>query len=259
MLRLAVGAMTSPATTFDSYVGFKEYLERKLDGRVTLVLRRSYREVNELLVRGEADVAFVCSGAYVKLATRHVAEILVVPRIAGHTTYRSLIIVRNGLDVGNFAELRGRRFAFTDPDSNTGRFYPTHRARELGLDPATFFTSTVYTHGHDNSIAAVRSGRVDAAAIDSLVFDYFAERDPDRIAGIQILERSPEYGIPPVVVRSAVDPALRERVRTALLEMPLDALGRGVLGELRIETFVSGHDEMYQGVREILRSVPESE
>lgn len=246
-----MSAMTSPAATFHAYVGVKGYLEGALGGPVTLALRRSYREVNDLFMRGEVDVAFVCSGPYTKLASAGVAEILVIPKIGGQTTYQSLVVVRESSRARSFADLVGKSFAFTDPLSNSGHYYPLSRARELGLGPR-FFSQAVFTHGHDNSIDALRRGRVDAAAVDSLVYEFFVEREPERVRGLRVLERSPQFGIPPLVSRVGLDPVLKARTKAALIEMPRSKLGQEVLGELRIDAFVEGADREYDGVRRLL-------
>lgn len=48
-IRIAVGAMISPRKTFTYYQSLLDYISRKLDQPVTLVQRRTYEEVNDLL------------------------------------------------------------------------------------------------------------------------------------------------------------------------------------------------------------------
>jgi ABC-type phosphate/phosphonate transport system substrate-binding protein len=65
-LRVAVAAVISPKGTVESYAPFLDYLEAKLNRPVELVQRRTYLEVNDLIERGEVDIAFVCTSAYVQ-------------------------------------------------------------------------------------------------------------------------------------------------------------------------------------------------
>ena len=62
-LRLAVAAIISPEGTVESYSGLAAYLEDKVGRPVELIQRRTYAEANELIERGQVDLAFVCTSA----------------------------------------------------------------------------------------------------------------------------------------------------------------------------------------------------
>ncbi len=64
-LRLAVAGVLSPRETMGLYQELLAYLGEKLDRPVELVQRGSYREINDVIKRGDAELALVCSGAYV--------------------------------------------------------------------------------------------------------------------------------------------------------------------------------------------------
>ena len=61
-LRVAVAAMISPKETFDLYRQLLAYLGRKLGKDLEFVQRKTYAEIDELLKKGEIDLAFICSG-----------------------------------------------------------------------------------------------------------------------------------------------------------------------------------------------------
>ncbi|UCG11591.1 MAG: PhnD/SsuA/transferrin family substrate-binding protein [Deltaproteobacteria bacterium] len=63
-LRVAVAAMISPRETFFNYRQLLEYIGGHLSQDIELVQRKTYREINELLRKGEIDLAFICSGPY---------------------------------------------------------------------------------------------------------------------------------------------------------------------------------------------------
>lgn len=248
-LRVAVGAMLIPEEGFAHYRLLLERLGESLGRPVQIVDRRSYAEVNEALRKGEVDAAFVCSGPYVEGRRAFGLELLVVPEAYGRTSYHAYIIVPAGSPAQRVEDLRGKGFAFTDPDSNTGKLVPTNLLASMGTAPDRFFSRTILTGSHDKSILAVAEGLVDGASVDSLIFDYAAHAKPEVTARTRVIWKSPPYGIPPFVVRPGLDPALKARIHDALLALDDDPAGREILKKLMIDRFVEGKDEDYDSIR----------
>jgi phosphonate transport system substrate-binding protein len=78
-LRVAVAAMISPKETFDLYRQLLTYLGRGLNQDLEFVQRKTYAEIDELLKKGEIDLAFICSGPYAAKKDRYGFESLAVP------------------------------------------------------------------------------------------------------------------------------------------------------------------------------------
>ncbi|MCW5852867.1 MAG: phosphate/phosphite/phosphonate ABC transporter substrate-binding protein [Anaerolineae bacterium] len=250
-LRVAVAAIISPQGTVASYQPLLDYLGLRLNRPVELVQRRTYAEANDLVRRNEVDLAFVCTHAYVLGAREFGMELLVVPQVHGQTVYHSAIIVRDDYPARTFADLRGSVFAFTDPLSNTGYLYPNVVLKRLGQTADGFFRRSFFTYSHDRAIDAVAQGLADAAAVDSLVLDYALARDSRLRSRIRVIDRSPSFGIPPVVVGPEVRPQLKAALRDILFDMATDPLGRQALQALDFERFVPGTDDLYASVRDM--------
>jgi phosphonate transport system substrate-binding protein len=248
-LRVAVAAVISPAATLEAYGPLMDYLAARLDRPVQLLQRRTYAEINEMLRSGQADVAFVCGGAFVEGERDFGMELLVAPQVRGQTVYRAYLIVSRADAARTLADLRGRAFAFTDPLSNSGRLALEYRLWLMGERPDTFFSQVIFTYSHDNSIRAVADGVVDAAVVDSLVYDYTVARDPRYSGRTKVIERSPFYGIPPVVVHPQLNPQLKEEVRAALLGMHTTEQGRAALAHLLLDRFVPVQPDAYATIR----------
>ncbi len=244
-LRVAVAAVLSPTGTIDSYQPFLAYLQRKTGLPTTLVQRKNYQEINDLLARAVVDVGFICTGAYRDSARRQDLELLVVPRINGKTTYRSLIIAPATASTKSFDDLRCKRFAFTDPLSNSGYHYPLSLLHRLGEQPETFFARTFFTYSHDRSIAAVMEGMADGAAVDSLIFDFARQHNPRIVQQIAVIDQSPEFGIPPVVVPRALSPAKKAWLKELFLSLHREPEGKQVLAALGIERFEEPNPARY--------------
>jgi len=257
-LRIAVGAMASPKESFIYYRKLLDYIGEKLGEKVELVQRKSYGEINDLLGKGQIDFAFICSGPYVAGSEEFGFELLAIPEIRGSHFYQSYLIVNKNSPFEDLADLRNRTFAFTDPDSLTGRLVPTQWILQAHDSPESFFDRIIYTYSHDNSILAVAKGLVDGAAVDGLIWEYYQQANPVWTSRTRVIKKSEPYGIPPVVAARTVSAQNREKVGKLLLEMHLDPAGREILQNLMIDRFVAPEEDWYEGIGKIHRSLAES-
>ncbi len=248
-LRVAVGAMISPKETFDYYHQILDYIGAHLGKEVQLIQRKTYGEINELFGKGEIDLGFVCSGPYATGREKYGFELLAIPQVQGSQFYHSYLIVNRDSPFKRLEDLRGRVFAFTDPESNTGKLVPTYWLAQMGERPETFFDRTLYTYSHDNSILAVARELVDGATIDGLIWEYYNKKDPTFTSRTRIIKKSEPYGIPPLVVSRDSPEKLKEQVRQLLYSMHRDPEGREVLDELMIDRFVAPKEELYDTIR----------
>jgi phosphonate transport system substrate-binding protein len=255
-LRVAVAAVISPEGTVQSYSPLLLYLEEKLNRPVELIQRKTYLEVNDLIEHGEVDVAFVCTSAYVEGHDTFGMELLAAPQVNGETVYNSVLIVPVSSKARNMSDMRGKVFAFTDPISLSGRVYPTYLVHELGFTPEEFFARTFFTYSHDEAIRAVASGVTDGAAVDSLVYEFAIARDPSLADKVRVIHRSPDFGIPPVVISPFTRPQIKADIRALLLAMSDDPNAKDALASIGVEGFVSINDSAYDGVRELLGVIP---
>lgn len=254
-IRIAIASIVSPQRNLRDYERMFRYLGKKLGRPVELVQRADYAQAVALLENREVEAAFVCSGPYVDARDRFGAEALVVPQVGGKKTYFSYVIVRKDSPFRSFRDLRGKVFAFTDPLSATGKLYPAYLLSKMGLTPETYFSKTILTWGHDNSVDAVAHGLADGAAVSSLVWEGLARSADEEASQTRVIERSPPFGMPPVVVHPRLDPELKDRLREIFLGMHLDAEGKVLLEQAGIGQFTVGRDSAYEGVRRMRAAV----
>jgi phosphate/phosphite/phosphonate ABC transporter binding protein len=258
-LRVAVAAMISPKETFDLYRQLLAYLGSRLNKDLEFVQRKTYGEIDELLRRGEIDLAFICSGPYVTGREKFGFESLAVPEVHGSHFYRSYLIVNKDSTYHRLEELRGHTFAFTDPDSNTGKLVPTYWLRKMQERPETFFSRIVYTYSHDNSIMAVARNLVDGATVDGLIWEFYQEKNPIFTSRTRIIKKSEPYGIPPLVASKNLPPESKERIRQILFSMHQDPEGKRILSELMIDRFIPSQEEWYDNLKQMHRQVAEAQ
>lgn len=252
-LHIAVGAMISPETTRIYYEELMSLIAEKMGRRAVFSQRRTYAEVNELVRKREVELAFVCSGPYTQGKREFGMEMLAVPVANGKTVYHSYIIANKSGSINSMKDLRGKKFAFTDPQSNTGCLVPTYMLARMGETPNSFFSDYFFSNSHDNSIKAVADNQTDGAAVDSLIWEFMNKVDPSVTSRTKIVEKSPPYGIPPIVVNPALDPEIKKRLKKILLTLHEDKKGAALLAKIQIDRFVEGDDRMYDTVRDMSR------
>ncbi len=251
LFRVAVSGVISPSYTLQYYQQLLTYMERSLERQVTLILKPTYAEINDLIQGGQVDVAFICSLAYVEGKEDFGMELLVAPQMNGQTVYYSYLIVPQNSSSASLEDLRGDSFAFTDPLSNSGHLAPTYQLALFGEDPVSFFSQNIYTYSHDNSILAVASELVDGAAVDSLVYEHLAISNPELVFKTKVIARWGPYGIPPVVVSPMSDSYLKQKLQNFFLDFHNSAEGDRILQSLGIDRFVIVPDSTYDSIREM--------
>lgn len=250
-IRVAVAPVLSAQPTFAMYQDLVDYMAQRLGEPVELVMGKTYAEINDLVKSGEVTLALVCTNPYLQGREDFGMELLVVPEVNSGRFYYSLLIVRSDLDIHSLEELKGRSFAFTDPLSNSGRLAPLYELALVGAKPETFFGRTIFTYSHDNSIRAVSARIVDAAAVDSIIYDQLSVMEPNVTAMATVVERWGPFGINPVVVNPKLSPELKARLRGLFLEMDEDSQGIDILRRLMVDRFVMPDDHIYDSVREM--------
>ncbi len=247
--RFAIAAMISPKDTFVYYRQLIKYIGNKLDRDVQLIQRKTYGEINELIDKGQIDLAFICSGPYVVGKKKYGFELLATPEVQKSHFYQSYLIVNKASQFQSLEDLKGQVFAFTDPDSNTGKLVPTYWLGQMGKQPETFFSKIIYTYSHDNSILAVAKTLVDGAAIDGLIWQYYHQKNPTFTSKTRIIRKSEKYGMPPIVASRFLASDLKDRIRQVLFSMHRDPQGQKILNELMIDRFTPPRDEWYDSIR----------
>lgn len=231
---------------------WRDHLSARLGQPVAFIQKGSYREITELLRQEAIDFAWVCGYPYVRHRDR--MRLLAVPLFNGAPRYQSYLIVPAS-DTGtrSLFDLRGRIFAYSDPDSNSGCLYPQFSLLQARENPARFFTRTFFTWGHRKVVEAVASGLAQGGAVDGYVWETLRLAHPELTAKTRVVDKSPEFGFPPFVARASIPKpefALAQRV---LLGMAGDPGGAGLLQRLNLDGFTPGDPAMFDSVAKMMR------
>jgi ABC-type phosphate/phosphonate transport system substrate-binding protein len=107
------------------------------------------------------------------------------PGCAG-ATYTSWVLVRRNDPIEALEDLRGKCVAFNGTDSQSG--YNALRALLAPLaEEGRFFAAALESGAHRRSMAMVRAGEADVAAIDCVTFALIAQVAPDETRDLKVL------------------------------------------------------------------------
>lgn len=232
-----------------------DYLSTKMDRPVKFVRRRSYREIMDMLEAGSLDFAWICGYPFIQKREPEFLNLLVVPVFDGRPLYQSYIIVHADSRHQDFDHLRGKVFAFSDPESNSGFLFPQTLLVKRGETPGTFFRQTFFTFNHAHTIEAVAERVADGAAVDSYIWEYMRLFSPEITQRTRVIQQSQPFGFPPLVSRSGVDPRVVIRMRDVFIGMADDPEGRLFLEGLMLERFGTYKAKLFGGIRHMADEV----
>lgn len=154
-------------------------------------------------------------------------------------SHRGVLVVREDAPARTLADLAGARVAYVDRASTTGYLLPAHALADAGVT-----VSPTFAGSHDAALAAVRDGRVVAAAT-------YARATPP--PGTRVLATTGELPNEPVFFAPHLAAATRERLVAALVELAGQPDGRALLGELADATgVIAVTDALYAPVDGVL-------
>lgn len=230
---------------------WRQFLEARLKVEVDIVHRATYAQVVDVLRSGQVDFGWICGYPYVQ--HRRELQLLAVPQWRGRPLYQSYLIAGAERGPGQLAELKGRVFAYSDPLSNSGFLYMQHLLRSKGQDPARFFGRTFFTHSHRHVVDAVAEGLADGGAVDGYVWETLAELHPELTRRTRVLQRSPDFGFPPIVASARTHASDVAAFSEALDAMPGTSDGAAVLADLRLDRFVRPDPSLFDAIAAMAR------
>jgi len=254
-LRFGIASIISPEESLALYHDFNEYIGKKLNTDVETIIKRDYDVMNQMIRSSNVDFASICTGAVAYLDDSDL-RIIAVPEVNGKHSYQSYIITNKNLHIRSVTDLKGVRFAFTDRLSNSGTIYPSFLIiKHFKKAPEDIFQKIYYTKSHDKSIYLVNKSVVEAAAVDSLIFEYLKRERPAEVDNIVVIHKSPEIISPPIVASKSVSDKLFHKIQNILLNMHKDEVGSKILRDLHIDKFVNASLSDFETIREIKKSV----
>lgn len=248
-IRIALASVLSPQASLSKYRDLLDYIGSQMDSPIEIIQKQSYQEVDRMLKAGEVDIAFICSLSYVLGLKDQYLVNVAAPEINGRAMYHSYTIVNQSSSYESLEELKGKKFAYTDPYSYTGRLSILSELYHSGYSSTDFFSNTFFTYSHDYSVNAVQLGIVDGATVDGVLLDQLLKEKPELNAQIRIIGMGEEAGTPPVVASKKADSQIVKEFSEILLNLQSDRKGTKLLEELGVERYAPINEQDYEVIK----------
>lgn len=208
-----------------------------------------YNATIEALRAGHIDVALLGPFSYVLATTVAKVEAFAVTVTARsmQPSYQSIIIAAKDSNINSLADLKGRTFAFVDPGSTSGFMVPSAAFIKAGITPEKDFKQVMYSGGHDSTIVAVGSGKVDAGSVADRIYERGCAKGLADCNKLKVIWKSPPIPNDPLLYRTALSDDMKKKIRDAFFSVKNLAFGE--MGT--VARFDPATDKDYDPIREI--------
>jgi len=250
-LRLAMIPSTDPGKIVRDSQPLVKYLEKETSSRIELVVPTNYAAVVEAIANDTVDIAYLGGFTFVQ-ASRRAGVIPLVQRERDQN-FHSVFITQPRSGINTLADLKGHSFAFGDVNSTSGHLMPAYYMRAANVDQG-LIAKALYSGGHDATALAVANGKVDAGAMDELVFGNMMKSGKITPEQVRVFYTTPAFFDYVWAARKGLDPKLSASFADALLKLDASNPEHKVLLDLLNATkYLRADDSNYDKLRQAAR------
>jgi phosphonate transport system substrate-binding protein len=228
------------------------YLSEELGAQVEFAAVTDYGAAVQALSSGQVDFAWLGGFTFVQARRLAGAVPLVMREI--DRKFQSVFIASVESEITKPADLVGRTFAFGSKSSTSGHLMPRHFLESVhGIDPDTDFDGRpIYTGAHDATAKAVESGRVDAGALNILVWRRMLDEGKLDPTAIRVIWLTPPYVDYVWAARPGVPERRQRRFAKAFLSLDASKVSDGeVLALQDAEGFVLAREDDFDAIERV--------
>ena len=164
--------------------------------------------------------------------------------------YSSHLVCRADDPSSTLASFRNRVAAYNSTDSQSGYHSLRHMVAPLAVG-GQFFARAIASGAHIDSLALVRSGAADIAAIDCISYTQFQRYQPAALQNTRILGRTASAPGTPLITALGTPPELLALLRKSLHQAMADPM----LAQTRAELLVGGFEEVPASAYQVLHDL----
>ena len=251
VLRVSAIPDENPNELLRIYTPFALYLAKELKMKVQFTPVVDYAATVEGLAARKLDLVWY-GGFTSVLAVRRTdgtAKRLVLRQ--EDAEFKSVFIARPGSGINSLAGLKGKTFSFGSVGSTSGHLMPRSFVLKAGLSPERDFKQVAYSGAHDATALWVESGKVDAGALNFLVWDKLVQTKKVALSKVNVFWTTPPYVDYVWTARGDLDKGLQEKIAAAFLKLDYANPDHKRLLDLhRTRKYIKAIDEDWKGIEE---------
>ena len=241
------------AATADAWRALLEWVTARAGIACEVIDYPPPQPLSALWARSDLAAAFMCGYPFALASARPTLLAAPVPameRCGGEPVYWTDIVVRADSPFNTLADIFGRRFAYTSPDSQSGyqaprRLLAAHAAARGGR----LFAATVGPLVTPRRVVEAVIGReCDAGPLDGYWHELLRATEPALARRLRVIAMTEPTPIPALVAASAVAASATARLVDALLAVEGAHELAPLRAQLRLQRFVTLPAARYDGL-----------
>ena len=217
-LRVSAIPDENPQEMLRIYSPFAEYLAKEIGVPVKFTPVVDYAATVEGLAANRLDMVWYGGLTSVQAAKQAKGARRIIMR-KEDAEFKSHFITTKQTGVKSLKDLKGKTFSFGSVSSTSGHLMPRYFLLKNGINPEKDFSKFSFSGAHDATAAWVESGRVDAGALNFLVWDKLVETKKVDTNKVAIFWTTPPYVDYVWTVRGGIDKATVEKISKAFLKL----------------------------------------
>jgi phosphonate transport system substrate-binding protein len=249
-LRVSAIPDENPQEMLRIYTPFADYLTKEVGIPVKFTPVVDYAATVEGLAANRLEMVWYGGLTSVQAAKQAKGARRIIMR-KEDAEFKSHFITRTDTGIKTLADLKGKTFSFGSVSSTSGHLMPRYFLLKNGINPDKDFSKFSFSGAHDATAAWVESSRVDAGALNFLVWDKLVETKKVDTTKVNIFWTTPAYVDYVWTVRAGVDKATVEKITKAFLKLDYNKPDdRKLLDLHRTKGYIPAKDEDWKAIEE---------
>jgi phosphonate transport system substrate-binding protein len=251
ILRISAIPDENPSELLRIYTPFAEYLSRELAMKVQFTPVVDYAATVEGLAAKRLDLVWYGGFTSVQAVrrTNGTAKRLVLRQ--EDAEFKSVFIANPGSRIKSLEHLKGKTFAFGSVGSTSGHLMPRYFLLQAGITPEKDLKQVAYSGAHDATALWVESGKVDAGALNFLVWDKLVQTKKVDLGKANVFYTTPPYVDYVWTVRGDLDKGVQDRIVAAFLKLDYaNPEHRKLLDLHRTKQYIRANDADWKGTED---------
>jgi phosphonate transport system substrate-binding protein len=249
-LRISAIPDENPQEMLRIYAPFAEYLTKEVGIPVKFTPVVDYAATVEGLAANRLEMVWYGGLTSVQAARQAKGARRIIMR-KEDAEFKSHFITRTDTGIKTLKDLKGKTFSFGSVSSTSGHLMPRYFLIKNGINPESDFSKFSFSGAHDATAAWVQSSRVDAGALNFLVWDKLVQTKKVDTSKVAIFWTTPAYVDYVWTVRGGVDKGTVEKISKAFLKLDYNNPEHKKLLDLhRTKGYVTAKDEDWKQIEE---------
>lgn len=219
VLKISAIPDENPNELLRIYTPFAEYLSHELAMKVQFTPVVDYAATVEGLAAKKLDLVWYGGFTSVQAVRRTsgTAKRLVLRQ--EDAEFKSVFIAKPGSGIQRLEDLKGKTFAFGSVSSTSGHLMPRYFLLQAKINPDKDMKQVAYSGAHDATALWVESGKVDAGALNFLVWDKLVQTKKIDLGKVNVFYTTPSYVDYVWTARGDLDKGIQDKIIAAFLKL----------------------------------------